>query len=550
MAGTTPPPPSSAPPGGYGPPSQPPWGTDYGPRAPQPPYPSGKSGKRGLTVLVLSVVLTLMIGGGAFAFVTIDPFHLFRSGPQASEALPANAVFYAGLDLDPTASQKIDALRFLNHFPAFRDSAGLTDANADIADQVVGKAIDKLNCAGVEYAGDVKPWLGDRFGLAVMPSTAQRGVPVVFAVQVSDDDAAKAGIQALNACDAATASTPTGNAMGVSFVNGFMLLAETQAQADTYARSAARHSLADDPHFTADLSSLGDLGVATMWVDIAGALKSYAGDLPAGTGLDGVTSGAGRMAATFRFASDHVEVATSLFADATPVEHVVNPVVRLPESTVFAMSMSGGDQRIASSWPKTLAQLRKGDPAIDQQINVFETRTGLSLPTDLETLFGHNLLLALDQQGLTAAGLSGHSMSTLNFGARFTNDPAKLNALYDKVTALVRQSTGGNIALSKKDVVDGIAIASNDAYADSLAKLNGHLGDSEAFTSVVDDGASQDFVLFFNVDAVKGPLLQAMRDAGASQQAIDNIRPLKAFGMAADVGGDYQHLTMRLAVDE
>lgn len=528
----------------------PPPPTDQLLGAPQPPSEGGTTATRGLKVLVLSVVLTLFVGGGAFAFFTLDPFHLFRSGPQAAEALPANAIFYAGVDLDPMASQKVDALRFFNHFPAFRENAGLPDAQADVADSLVGKAIDKLDCPGVSYADDVQPWLGDRFGLAVMPSTTQSGVPVVFAVQVSDESAARDGIAALNACDAATSASPTGTTIGISFNNGYLLIAETQAQADAYARSAADHSLADDPDFKADMDSLGGLGVATMWVDVAGAVNSYADLLPATAPLDGLTSTVGRVAATFRFASDHIEVASTVFGDTTPIDHDANPVVNLPDSTVFALSESGGGQRVAAAWQRGLDQLRNGDPSIDDQIAQFETQTGLSLPTDLETLFGHNLMFALDARGLTANGLSAGDISKLDFGARLTNDPAKLDALYTKVSTLIGAATGTDTPLVKKDFDDGIAVASNEAYADQLGRLDGNLGDSDAFTSVVDNGAAQELVIFFNFEAIKDQVLQAMVDNGSPQQAIDNVRPLKAFGITTNVEGDYQHLTMRLSVDE
>lgn len=543
MAGTTPPPPPSTP--------GPPWVTDYGPGAPQPPYDERPSvGGRGAKVLVLAVVMTVLVGGGAFAFFKIDPFHLFRSGPQAAEALPANAIFYAGLDLDPTASQKVDALRFLNHFPGFRDNAGLTDTNADITDAVVGKAIDALDCAGVSYADDVKPWLGERFGVAVMPSTAASDVPVAFAIQVSDDAAARKGIAALNGCDRATATAPTGEPVGMAFVNGFMLLAQTQAEAGAYAKSADQRSLADDADFKADMDSLGGLGVATMWVDVAAAIHSYADAVPQGGQLEGLTSAVGRVAATFRFASDHIEIATSSFGDSTAVDHDDNPIVNLPDSTVFAMSESGADQRIAADWKRGIDQLRKGDPSIDDQIAEFERQTGLTLPTDLETLFGHNIMIALDKEGLTSDALSSNDFSSIDFGVRFTNDPAKLDALYTKVADLVRQAAGSDISLPKKDFEDGIAIATNDDYANTLGQLDGNLGDSDPFMSVVDNGAGQEFVMFFNFDAIKDQVVQAMHDDGVPQDVIDNIQPLQAFGITADVGGDYQHLTMRLSVDD
>ncbi|MEJ7629784.1 MAG: DUF3352 domain-containing protein [Nocardioidaceae bacterium] len=543
MDGTTPP---QGDPGA----SAQPWG--YGPAGPQPPYDGQPNTTRGLRALVLSVVLTLLVGGGAFAFYQVDPFHLFRAGPQASEALPANAVFYAGLDLDPTASQKISALRFLNHFPAFRENAGLTDANADVREALVGQAIDGLHCPGVDYAHDVRPWLGERFGVAVMPAGAQGPTPVAVAVQVSDDDAARTGVEALNACDDAVSGGLPGesSALGISFVNGYLLLAETQSQADAYARSADAHPLADDPDFMADLDSLGDLGVVTLWADIVGLVDAYGSGLTDAGQLDVLTSTVGRVAATVRFASDHVEVASSIYGDTPAVDHDDNPIVSLPDTTVFAMSESGGDQRVATAWKKSIARARSGNPAIDRQISQFAARSGLSLPADLETLLGHNVLLALDKQGLSAQALSADDLSVLNFGARFTNDPAKLGALYDKLVDLIRTETGSDIPFVRRDLEDGIAVATNDAYAARLGSLDGNLGDSDDFTSVVDDGAGKEFVMFLNFDAIKDQVMQAMEDGGVEQAVLENLRPLKAFGITAEVDGHYQHVTMRLSVDD
>lgn len=548
MADTTPPP-SGADTVGFGyPPPPPPAGHGF---EPQPPYDGPTGSHRGLKVLVLSVVLALMVGGGAFAFYQADPFHLFRAGPQASEALPADAIFYAGVDLDPTASQKINALRFLNHFPSFRENAGLSDVNADVREALLGKAIDKLHCAGVDYEHDVKPWLGERFGIAVMPPTSADTTPVAVAIQVSDDDAATKGIAALNACDDAVSSPlDGGSSLGISFVNGFMLLSDSQPQADAYATSAGEHALADDVDFKADIGSLGDLGVATMWVDAKAAVAAYGDKLPQAGDLTSLTSSLGRYAATFRFASDHVEVEASAYSDNSVAEVGDNPVVKLPGSTVLAISASGGDQRVAQAWKTGIDEARSVDPQIDEQISQFERQTGFSLPADIETLFGHNLMLALDQQGLTADNLRAGDPSTLSFGARFTNDPAKLDALYTKLVDLIDSANGGQVDVAKKDFPDGVAIASNEAYAQRLGGLDGDLGDTDAFRSVVDDGAGQAFVMFVNVDAVKSQILEAMTRSGVSQEVIDNLRPLKAFGVSGDVQGHYQHVTMRLSVDD
>ena len=53
-----------------------------------------------------------------------------------------------------------------------------------------------------------------------------------------------------------------------------------------------------------------------------------------------------------------------------------------------------------------------------------------------------------------------------------------------------------------------------------------------------------------NFDAVKDQVPKAMSDDGESQKAIDNLRPLKAFGITAEVDGHYENVTVRLSVDD
>ncbi|MDX6308226.1 MAG: hypothetical protein QOI06_1272 [Nocardioidaceae bacterium] len=541
MAGTTPPPGMPGPPRGSADPG-------YWPVGSQPPYRPRRVSHRGLKILALSVVLTVMLGGGAFAFYEANPFQIFRAGPQAAEALPGNAVLYAGIDLNPTAAQKIDALRFLGHFPAFRDTSGITNPNTDIREILVEKALGSAHCSGLSYTHDVQPWLGERFGLAVMPHVAHQTEPFAYALQVGDENAARQGVHALEACQG-TGSGGSAGLAGMAFANGYLLLAHTQAQADAYAKSAANHSLADNAEFKADTGSLGDPGVITTWVDVGGAVAAIAGASVPAAELHAVTSATTRIAATFRFASDHVEVATSIYGDTQPLAIGDNPIVNLPSSTVFALSESGGDQRIADIWKHSLAKARSQSPGIDQQISLFEAQTGFRLPGDIETLFGQNILLALDNKGLNATALGSGDPSQLNYGIRITNDPAKLDALYNRLVHAINVNFGADLPLSKRDFPNGIAVATNGAYANKLGALDGNLGETDAFKSVVNDGADQEFVLFFNFDAVKAQIIQSMSRGGAPQQAIDNVQPLKAFGVAAHVDGHYQHVTLRLSVD-
>lgn len=519
--------------------------------APQPPLPSrGTGARRAPVVLALVVVLALLLGGGAFAFLETDPFHLFGPGPQAAEALPADAVLYVGMDLDPTASQKIDAVRFLNHFPAFRNSAGVPDAEADVRRALVGKLVDSLHCTGIDYEHDVMPWLGKRFGFALMAPTATEPEPYVAAIQVNDESAAREGIAALETCFAKDQGVPGGSAEGVAFVNGYLLLSQTQVDADGYAEAASEHSLADDADFAADVGSLGDAGVATMWVDVRAAVSAFGDGAAQLDPLSGVTSTAQRAAATFRFGSDHVEVATSVFGDTPAVDHADNPVVKLPDSTVFALSESGGGQRIAQAWDGSIAKARADNLDLDREISDFEASSGLNLPEDLETILGSNIMVALDGVGLTSDTFGGADASRINLGARFTNDPAKLDAIYDKLLGLVDSEVDQSTPFVKLDLTDGLVIATNDRYASALGTLAGSLGETDAFRSVIDDGAHQEFVLFVDIDSVKDQILESMREGGQSASTIANLQPLRAFGVTEHVDGDYLKVTVRLSVED
>ncbi|MGH3500600.1 MAG: DUF3352 domain-containing protein [Nocardioidaceae bacterium] len=494
-------------------------------------------------------MLVVLVGGGAFAFIKMDPFHVLHAGPQAAEAVPEDAIGYVGFDLDPSAKQKINALRFLNHFPAFEENVDLEDEHSDVRKAIFNAAIQQTECSGIDYAKDVEPWLGKKFGLAAMPSADDGSEPEVLGVaEVTDTGAAKKALDKLNAC----ATQQGGDGVGYAFDDDYLLVTQTKDLAQKYADAAGDSSLADADDFQADMDSLGDLGVATAWVDI----KAVANAMPESTQsqAESVLQGASsRVALTCRFQSDSLELVATGYGATPEIDHDDNPVTKLPESTVFALSESGGGQRLQAAWDGLLDQARSRVPGLDDKLASFESQSGLKLPDALVTLLGKNVLLAADKNGLTdAEALEAVVPSDLNIGVRFTNDPAKLNDLYQKLIDLgmLPSSTSGDLPVTKKDFSDGVVVASNDSYADTLRKLEGDLGSDPAFTSVIDDAANKEFVLFFNFDAVEGPILQAAADSGAPQAVIDNLRPLQAFGVTQVVDGDYNKLTVTLSVNK
>ena len=77
---------------------------------------------------VVVVLVAALIGG-----VTVAVRGLSGGGSQPEDALPAGAIAFAKIDLDPPAGQKINAIRFLRKFPALKDKVGL---NADLRESL------------------------------------------------------------------------------------------------------------------------------------------------------------------------------------------------------------------------------------------------------------------------------------------------------------------------------------------------------------------------------------------------------------------------------
>ena len=110
---------------------------------------------------IIGLVVVLVIGGGAFAVRAA----LGGGGDQPASALPANTVAYGRIDLDPSASQKIAALRLADKFPGFEDATGITDPEVDLRERL-WQLIQEGEAAadGIDYATDIEPWLGSRVG--------------------------------------------------------------------------------------------------------------------------------------------------------------------------------------------------------------------------------------------------------------------------------------------------------------------------------------------------------------------------------------------------
>jgi hypothetical protein len=512
--------------------------------------------RRGLVVgIVAGVVLALGLPLGAFAFL-----RLFGGGTQPHDVLPANAVAYLRLDLDPSAPQKIDALRFLRTFPAFEKYTRITDDRADVRQVIVDALLEDAPC-DLGFEQDVAPWLGNRFGVAMMAPTATgNGEPaVVAAVQVSDEQAARKGLAQLRSCDPGIGATG-----GWSYLDGYMIVAETQEQATDFARVAERTPLADNEQFRSDMDRLGEQGVASLWFSGDGVYQAFSsmvmGDPgPAGGQFDLVRDQVRREidqsyrsgAVAFRFDDRYLELATVLNGSAyrEPSGGRVADMA-LPESTAVALGFANGAEYVDQQWDMLLDALAGGpvltDP--DRRTQLLERQTGLRLPADIKTLVGDSFTLALDGahldfRGLTQAG----DPSLLDLGARSVTDTAAFTRV---VETLEGSSARGGlpIDLVVQGTDDGAVVALNKEYAGRLAE-GGSLTDTQVFTTAVPDADEAQGVFFVNVDLLEKPVLDLVPPMGAEvRETTDNVTKIEAIGVSASSHDGYSTGSLRITV--
>jgi hypothetical protein len=286
-----PPPPPSGPPGG--PTGGPPEYLESGGGAPAPrePRSGGSPAKRAL-LAGGGIVGLAAVGVGAWA-----AYGFFSTGPQPAQALPAATLGYASVDLDPSGGQKIEALRTLNKFPAFKDYVGI-NPNDDLRKELFDKIQDEADCDDIDYGDDIEPWLGDRAAVAAVDLGGDTPDAVVV-LQVKDADKADAGLDKIKACSGAGDEESDG---GWAIEGDWAVIAESDAVADKVVAATKKGSLADDGDFKKWTGEAGDPGVVTLYAGPRAGdyLADHADDMfgfPFGL-ISGVSGGTDATSAT------------------------------------------------------------------------------------------------------------------------------------------------------------------------------------------------------------------------------------------------------------
>jgi hypothetical protein len=531
---------------------------------PVPPAPTGGGGRRRGLLIGGGVAALALVGVGAWAAA-----QFFATGSQPAEALPAGTLGYVSIDLDPSGGQKIEELRTLNRFPAFKDEIGL-DTDDDIREKLF-EELDLPESCKIFYAEDIEPWLGDRFALAAVDTGAEDPV-VVGVVQVKDADQADTGMTKLRDC-ANEGNTDGGEgAVGWVIDGDWAVVGEDQKSAQAVVDAADQGTLADDGDFKTITSLAGSAGIVTMYA-APGAGQYIADSLGGATGLAGaVEQGfAGSdvlgdtelpeegqnpmaealknfkgLAVSVRFDDGALEVEaagdTGLTSSAWyGTDQGADVLETLPADTEAAFGM-GFEEGWLTRLADQMASYTGGDMTPDELFQEASDATGLDVPDDIETLLGDSVALSFGSGFDPEAFFNSSDGGDLPVALKVKGDPDAIQKVLDKINA--QDPSAGDFLGTDVDG-DTIVIGPNDDYRAEVAK-RGTLGDDEVYQDVVRESDRAGAVLFVNFNAGDDWLV---RLAGDDPTVKENLQPLGGFGITAWHDDDWSHTVLRLTTD-
>ena len=516
-----------------------------------------------------------VIAGGAWAATSF-----FATGSQPAEALPASTIAYFSVDLDPSGGQKIEAIKTLRKFPGFTDKINL-QTDDDLRERVFEEITSSGGCEGLDYAADVKPWLGSRAAFAAVDLGEAQPAPVGV-IQVTDAGKAEAGVAKLvDTCGGTGgggSDAGAGSDVGGWVVDGdWMVLAETTEIAQQVVDAAAGSTLADDASYDQWTGEAGDGGFMSMYVakaaaqylDDAAGMGSMFGGVPSmgdmgGMGMTGEDPSAtggdvppelqqmiddfDGAAATVRFNDGSVEIEYAMSNYQKDMTKFIDSkegadlVASLPEDTVgaFGFSLKQGWAQAVLDYVKSTAP--DESDTIDEQLAQFESETGLAFPEDVETLLGEGVTISLGS-GIDPDAIANGGPGEVPAGIRIKGDADKIQVVLDKIAAQAGPDVAPYLQVTKG--ADGVAVlALQDDYRSAL-EAGGDLGGTDAYSQVVAAGDAQS-VFYVNFDADDDWLVRVTKDM---PEVSKNVEPLSAFGASGWVDGDVIHGLVKLTTD-
>jgi hypothetical protein len=476
---------------------------------------------------------------------------------RSAGVTPVNALAFVSLNLDPSIEQQRNLLAIARRFPGAGEKAkGEFESARDEA------IADLLEDSGLDFARDVKPWLGNEVALAVLPAGRGRTPYIVAMVETGDEAKARAAV------DKAAAAGDFEGAYSV--VDDFVLLSDQedeagdQAALDLIAAQARKDDggLARSEAFTTVVDELAGDRLLLAWADVKSALEQ-AGDA---TGVDqlGLLAqfGDAETAGVDVHAESDAVVAQAVAKTPGGGKGGAVELTRtLPGTTLAALTLFDLGTGITEGLSGLFGA---GGPDFAGQ---FESVTGIDLEADiLSWMEGEVVFVAGDvpeDQFFPQFGL----VVEVTDEAKARSGVAKVRAALDRQGLEVEErEVAGQPATVAPELRDGIrpamglypgrfVLASRPEFLAQLAKAESPgLAGLDAYESVLedDDDVIGQFVLLIDPirEAIERGILSDPGDKAEYERDVKpNLEPLAAFGIVARRDGDLARVTLKLTFD-
>lgn len=551
--------------------------------------PKGRGKRRTAIIVIVAVLVATVLGSGAFAAYKV----FFAGGPQPAEALPASTVAILSIDLNPSAGQKIEAIKTIRKFPALRKNLGL-DTEDDLRRYIFEKGLGGTDCEDLDYDKAMKPWIGKRAAFAAVDLGDKFPAPAVV-LQISDQNEAKDAFEEIVEC------ADFGSDFGFAVGEDYLVASDSAAHAEQILQDGQKRSLSEDAMYQRWTEEAGDQGVLNFYVakkaseylaealeelgesfaggfgaKVAEESSSREGDLvseelegdpglsrstaPRAEDCEGDPFGAAKdqlenfegLAGTVRFADGGMELSLAssgieqLESDAT----VGDKVSRLPGNTTLVAALGvpeGYAEQMVSAFSCGFGPGSGGDRDFLAEA---ERETGLALPEDLVTLLGSAITISVGGD----APDSGDDLSPEN-----THLGVVLHGNADEVKDLIPKIEGAlgfpleEIPIRVVNTDSKVVLSPSEEYANALL-ADGALGDSASFKDAVPNADRATGILYVDFDSEwRQTLVELIEEMGGSaddaRSAEENLEPLKSFGLSSWTEGGTSHLLLKLATD-
>lgn len=482
---------------------------------------------------------------------------------RAAGITPTDALAFFSVNLSPSIEQQRNLKGIVDKFPGAPDEirGDFEDARDELLDDVSGEA-------GLDYAADVKPWLGNEIALALLPLAEGEDIddvdepPAVAMFETDDPDEATAALE--------KAAESSGFDAEYRVIEDFMVVAagdEEQGRRSLDLVEAAAEAdgggLAEDERFTSVVDDLAGDRLLLAWADGA-AIGELLGDID-DFGLPfGFLPGLSQDSVT----------AADLHAEKSAL--VARGV------SVATGEGSGGEPALTAALPAdvlgalTLFDIGRG---VEQALQFVTGFGGGGNLDDLTEQIGIDLeedvLSWMEGELVVVAGPVPRGGEFPSFALIVEpTDPAKAQAGLDKIAELLDDQ---GFPLEREDVAgtsayvvpveflpgiepamalfgDRFVLANSLEFLEQLAQdASPSLGGTDAYESVIGEGSrtGTSFQMIVRIDPIREAIESTVGDddrADYEREAKANVEPLDTFGMFARRDGDRNRFEMKLTV--